>query len=82
MLPITWRRWCIEWKFEFWNRSWCDKSLQMWQASRVCSSNQKNDANNVATLICRERSLLTETVRNRYAHSRLNDSGVEKGFEN
>jgi len=27
--------WCIAWKFEFWNRSWCDKCLQMWQATRV-----------------------------------------------
>jgi len=33
-------------------------------------------------LICGERLLLTQTVRNHHAHSLLNDSGVEKGFEN
>jgi len=26
--------------------------------------------------------LLTESVQTHYAHSRLNDSGVEEGFEN
>jgi len=54
----------------------------MGQATRVCSRNLKTDANNVASLICGERLLHTENVRNHYAHSLLNDSGVQKGFEN
>ena len=57
------------------NLSRCDKQLAFVQGIL------KHYAN-FASLICGERQLLTETVRNHHAHSLLNDSGVEKGFVN
>jgi len=54
----------------------CDKQLAFVQGFL------KHYTKNVASLICGERLLLTETIRNHHAHSRLNDSGVEEGFKN